>query len=818
MRTLFQDLRYGARVLRANPAFTLVAAITLALAIGVNTTVFSWIDSFLLNPLPGSSDGSRLVAIESVEPGGEGHNISYPDYRDYRDNLKLVSGLALTFQPNLFSLGEGEHARTAWGELVTGNYFDVLGVKPLAGRLFLPNEQDDSLGAHPVAVISERLWRSYFRSDPKAIGSTVRVNRSVLTVVGVAPAEFCGITRGLVFDMWVPLTMGPQLNAFSEGMLENRRARPFQTIARLKPGVTVAKARSELVALAARLAKTYPASDEGFSATVVAEQDAHAGAQSLLRAPLKILLAMGFVVLLIACANVANLLLARSVARRKEFSIRVALGAGRGRLARQLLTESLLLAGLGAVAGIPLAMWFAQALSLLAPRMIGLPVHVRELSLNPTILGFTVLVCVAAAVVSGLSPALDAMRSDVSETLKEGGRGGSPGARSNRLRGLLVASEVALAAVALVGSGLFIESFYQAQAINPGFDARNVLVSRFYLSTSGYSDEQRRQFRQRLTAQLASAPGILDVSFADVIPLGFGRPPGSDVQVDGYVPRPGEDPSVSRTLVGPGYFHLLHMPILSGRGFTSADGAETAPVIVVNQSFARRFFAGRDPVGRRARVMGEWRTVVGVVADGKYYSLTEAHRPYFYAPITQAAAPADIVFFLRTTGDPSAAVPILRREAAAIDAGASAFDAMPLADYIEGPLFPQKVAAAFLSVLGGLSLLLAAVGLYSVMSYAVGQRTQEIGIRMAMGAQPGSVLGMVLRQGMLLTAVGLAAGIVAAFALSRVVAGMLVNVSATDPPIFAGAALFLALPALLACILPARRALKVNPIDALRCQ
>jgi predicted permease len=817
MRTLWQDLRYGFRLLLSSPGFTAVAVLTLALGIAANTTVFSWIDSVLLRPLPGTGDGNRLAAVEEIEPDREGHNISYADSRDFRDNLKLVSGLAVSEQPNPFSLGEGEHAQRVWGELVSGNYFAVLEVKPLLGRFFSPEEWGDQAGAYPVAVIGERLWRGRFRADPGVVGRTVRVNRHELTIAGVAPAAFHGITRGLAFDMWVPATMAPQLGLLADRELHDRTSRSFQGIARLKPGATVEQARAEIVAFSRQLATAYPSTNEGFSATLMPERESHAGAQSLLRAPLKLLMAMCSLVLLIACVNVANLLLARSAARQKELSIRTALGASRGRLVRQLLTESLLLAGMGALAGTTLSAWMQQGLSYLAPTSIGLPVSVG-IPMHREVLVFSILVAVAAALLSGISPALHAIRSDMNENLKEGGRGATAGAHTSRLRSVFVVSEIALALVALAGAGLFVRSFRNARAIDPGLDARNVLVSQFHLSSNGYDAEQRRQFCVRLRERLKQAPGIVEVSFADRIPLGFGLGPGSELQIEGYVPGQSEDMKVPRDLIAPGYFRVLRIPLREGRDFTERDGRDAEPVLIVNESFARRFLAGRNPVGHKVRVWGKWATVVGLARDSKYYSLAETPRPYFFAPFEQRETNRQVDFYVRTAGNPGDALRTLRREAAAIDPEAGAFDAMPLSEFIEAPLFPQRMAASLLSVLGALSLLLAAVGLYGVMAYAVSQRVNEIGIRMALGAQPRDVLGMVVRQGLIMTAAGLAIGIAAALAAARLVAGMLVNVSASDPLIFAAAALFLGLVALAASYLPACRATKVDAMTALRCQ
>jgi len=806
MRSLSQDLRYGIRILRGSFGFTFVAVLTLALAIGANTAVFSWLDTILMRPLPGVEASVPLVILESLEPNGEGHNISYADYRDYRDSLKL-SQVALHLIPNALSLGEGEHTRRVWGELVTGNFFDLLGIKPMAGRFFNMEERGDKYGAYPVAVISERLWRDYFNANPAIIGKTVRVNQNQLTVIGIAPAAFFGGMRGLLFDIWIPLTMGPQLNIVEASYLNGRRPRMHNGLARLNPGVTIEQARAEITAVASRLAAAYPDSNRGYSATLYTESESHAGVRSLLSGPLRILMAMCLVVLLIACVNVANLLLARATVRQKEFSIRLALGAGRGRLARQLLTESLLIAAIGALFGIPLALWMQQSLGYLAPASSGFPIGL-DIQMNPAALVFTLVLCVAAALFSGLSPALHAVRHDVNESLKEGGRSGTAAAKSHRLRGLFVISEVALALVAIVGAGLFIRSFTAARAINPGFDSSNVLVARCYVSTAGYSGDQRKQFALDLRNRLATAPGVVAASDADTIPLGFGLGAGTEVQVEGYVPDQNENMTFGRTLVGPGYFSLLRMPLLDGRDFTAQDDAAAPPVIIVNEAFARRFFAGANPVGRRVRALGRWSTVVGLVKDTKYYTLVEPRRPYLFAPLQQGAGNLSIAMFVRTAGDSAAVIPILRRESSV------AIDVTPLSEYIAAPLFPYKTAASLLSVLGLIALILAAVGLYSVMAYAVTERTREIGIRMALGAHTRDILTMVLRKGMALTGAGLLIGLAAALGGARLIAGMLTNISTSDPVIFTAAALFLAAVALLASLLPAVRAACIEPMKA----
>ena len=814
--TLVRDLRFGFRVSLRSPALTAVAVLTLAIGIAANTTVFSWIDGVLLRPIPGVADGQELVAFETLTPNGQSITTSYPDYRDYRDHLRLIAGLAVA-QPRAFSVGEEDHAERISGELVSGNYFAVLGARPVAGRVFSPDEYGDKQGGYPVAVIGYGLWQRRFNRDPAVLGQTIRVNRQQLTIIGVAPPEFRGTIPGLAFEMWVPAMMGPQLNLMPDWMLRDRQTRNFVAVARLKPGITIERARAEITALARELARTEADTNRGISATLLPIWKGHFGAQSVLLAPLEILMAVCGVVLLIVCANVANLLLARSAARQKEFSLRLALGAGRGTLIRQILSESLVLAVAGAVLGVPLTMWMAQSLGYLVPPGT-LPVAL-EVRLNGDIFAFTVLLCLVACVVSGLAPAWSTTRTGLNEVLKEGGRTGGAGSRSRRMGGLLVIAEVALALVAIIGAGLFARSFQVASRINPGFDPHNVLVTHLSLSTAGYSVPQRKEFCRRLRERLESQPGVAGATYADMVPLGFDSGPWEDLRIQGYVPGAAENMKIYRNVVAPGYFDLLRIGLVEGRDFTEQDDEKSQPVMIVNETFAQRFLTGRNPIGHQVHGWGQWFTVVGVVKDSKYHTPNEAPLPYFYVPFRQIyRADLAIAFYLRTNGGSSQALVMMRRELRSMDPNVGMFDAMPLSEFIEASLFPQKVAAMLLAVLGAIALVLAAAGLYSVIAYTISQRTQEIGIRMALGARPGDVLALVVLQGMGLTLAGLAAGVAVALAITRLASGLLVNVSATDPLIFAGATLFLALVALAAVCVPALRATRTDPNAALRWQ
>ncbi|MCX6630226.1 MAG: ABC transporter permease [Candidatus Solibacter sp.] len=817
LRNLLQDVRFGFRVLSGSPGFAAVAVLTLGLGIASTTTVFSWIDAVILHPYPGTSHPRELAALEMVTPGAPngGTAISWLDYRDYRDHLKGLAGLAVRRQC-AFTLGDGQTPQLAWGELVSGNYFEVMGVKPQLGRVFTREESGDSVGAYPVVVISGRLWRRYFHSDPRIVGKTVRVNRHALTIVGVVPAEFRGASPIMQFDFWVPVTMGPTLGLLSEPTFRERGSRGMlSAICRRRAGVGTEQARAEAMALAASLAAAHPKTNRGVGATILPTWEEHNGINGTLRGPLTILLGFSFVVLLIVCANVANLLLARSVGRQREFAIRCALGAGRIRVAFQVLTETLVLAAAGAGVGILMLLWMQGSLLAITPS-VGFPISVAY-AVSGRILGFTALACVTAALISGTAPALFVFRSNLNEVLKEGSRSDTGGAASRRTRNLLAIGEVALATVALVGAGLFMRSFHNVSAIHPGFEAGKVLFGRFFIESTGYRGEQVEQFALRLKQRMLAAPGVETVSYSDFVPLSSTAGPYHSVRVEGYTPAQGEATNVNRALVAPGYFATMRIPLLEGRDFTARDERTGEAVMIVNQAFAKRFFHGQNPVGRKVGAAGKECTVVGMARDSKYFSPEDAPSPYFYLPFQQFYnASAELYFLVRTAGEPAQSIPLMRRAVTETDPNAAAFHPVPLAEYTQVATFGQKVAANLMAALGLMCLMLAAIGLYSVMSYTVSQRIGEIGIRMAMGARPRNVIAMVVGQGMGLALAGMAVGTVAAFFTTRLVASMLFRVDAADPATFVVAGLFLGVVALIATWLPAFRATRIDPMSALR--
>lgn len=816
MATLIYDLRHALRVLRTNPGFAVVAILTIAIGIAANTTVFSWMRSMLLNPLPGASQPGNIVVIENRAPDGEPITSSYLDFRDFRDHLKLVNYVTAKGS-TVFSVGDAPNTSQVWGEGVSGAYFDMLGVQPEAGRFFSEAERDDAQNAHPVVVISHSYCANHFRSARAAVGATLRVNRTPFTIIGVAPEGFHGTRSGLDYEIWPLLTMYGQLTHTGTWMLNDRNTRNFVMLARLAPGVTMDQARGEVQALANQMAIADADSNQGISATVLPVWQSHFNPQAILLTPITILMGASGVVLLIVCANLGNLLLARATGRLKEFSIRLALGANPQRLVRQLLTESLLVAILGAAGGLMLAMWLGGALRWLIPAVA------RPAMLTPPLDGqvfaFTALLAVLVAALAGLAPGLHAARANVNEMLKDTGRGGTTGTHSRRLRTVMVVSEVALAVVALVGAGLFLKSFETARSIDPGFVPDGVALARFDFSTTGYTAVQTDAFCRRLRERLDAQPGVTAVSYDDSVPLGFSGGNWETLEVEGYVPGPNENMKIYRDLVSPGFFDSMKIPLLEGRDFDLRDDATSQEVMIVNQEFVRRFFANRSVVGRRVHGWGKWFTIIGVVRDSKYHRLTESPQPYFYIPIRQIFRPEyGLTFHVRTSGSVNEAIAAMRREAAATDPGLTIFEAEPMTEYVAASLFGAKVAASLLSVLSGVGLLLAAIGLYSVMAYSVAQRMTEIGIRITLGAAPREVVRMILWQGLAFALAGFAVGAVIAAGLARVVASALAAVSPADLEVYAIAAVFTLVIAVASSALPAWRAVHIDPIATLRQQ
>jgi len=811
MHALIQDIRYGFRMLTKNPGFTAIAVLTLALGIGGNATVFSWIRAALLNPLPGVSDPDRIVAAETVMPDGEYHTSSYPDYRDYRDRTRVFSGLIGCELVSVeMSLRDEEPAERVWGLLTTENYFDVLAVHAAMGRTF-HSQPNQGLNSDPYIVLSEGLWARRFGSDPNVVGRTVHLNSHPFTVIGIAPREFRGTIVGVSAEYWVPMMMQPQV--LPGESLEERWPTFVHILGRLKPGVTIPQAQAELSTLAADFQEEFPQAEKGVKIYVAPVWKVHYGVQDFLRSVLGFLMIVAAFVLLIACVNVANLLLARATSREKEIAIRGALGAGRGRLIRQLLVESLLLAAAGGAGGILLAAWGAKLLIAFLPPLhlpIGLPVGV-----DYSVLAFTLLLSMATGILFGLVPAWRGSQIDLNQSLKESGRASGSSAGSHRLRDLLVVSEIVLATVLLVGAGLLVHSLHNEEAKGPGFNPNQVTLAAFDLRSNGYSREEAALYFDRLLERVRAVPGVESASHETFAPLWFTGRRYSSVEIEGYTPRPGEDMGIDLNVVGPAYFRTMQIPLVAGRDFEEHDRADAPAVVIINHTMARRFWPGQDATGHRLRVRGLWCTVAGVARDIKYHRMNEEAQSFLYLPALQDAQ-TDTNLIVRSTMPTSAVVSAVRAAAQSLDSKVQPLETDDLNGLLHAALFADRTATTVASVLGILGVFLAALGIYGVLSYSVSQRVREIGIRMALGAQRGDVLQLVVGHGLRLALLGAGVGAVAALATTRWMRSLLFGVSPTDPVTFACVVAVVTAVALLAAYIPARRALQVDPMVALR--
>jgi predicted permease len=640
------------------------------------------------------------------------------------------------------------------------------------------------------------------------------MNRHLYTIIGVAPDGFYGSMPGLAFQMWPLATMHSQLNATGDWMLQDRKARLFRVLARPKPGVTYEQALAEVQAFGHRMAEADADTNQGMGLNLLPMWKSHYGIQEAMLGPLTILMATAVMLLLIVCANVANLLLTRATSRQKEFSVRLALGAGRARLIRQVLTESFLFTLIATLLGLFLAYQLTGGLQYLFPAE-GRSWLSRP-PMDPGVLLFTLALTLCIAILAGIAPALHSAKENVNETLKEGGRTGTS-RHLQGLRNVLVVSEMALAVVALIGAGLFVKSFRMARAIHPGFEAKGVAIAQFHMFSAGYDWQQADSFCQRLREQLEREPGVTAVSYADYVPLSLGGDSWEDLQIEGYVPGTSENMKIYRSLVAPGYFQTMKIPLLEGRDFTLQDDRDHDPVMIVNNEFVRRFLRNQYAIGAKVQGWGRWFRIIGVAQDSKIMRPTEDARPFFYVPIRQIYRPEmTYTFFVRTSGSMNDALTSLRRDAHAVDAVSAPLNLTTLQEFILQSLFSIKIAADLLTILAGTAIFLTAIGLYSVMAYSVARRTNEIGIRMSLGARATDILGMVVGQGLLLGFAGLSAGAVVAVTLAPLLRSSLVSVSPADPAVYAAAAGFALVIVIAATAIPARRAMRVDPMVALR--
>jgi predicted permease len=809
IQDFFQDLRYGLRQLRRSPGFSLLATLCLTLGIGANATVFSWVEGLLFRPYPLVGHQERLVALTGTTPDSENPETSWPDLLDIQSHCTLIDSV-IASKITGATLSIGDHAEVATGSIVSANYFDAIGVRPIMGRGFEPGE-DSGRNAHPVAVISYQLWKERFNGDPQIIGKRQRFNNVVFTVVGVAPELFYGTFVGRAMNFWVPASME---EAFEGGgyKLDDRGARWVEGYVRLKAGVTRQQAQQEISAVASRLEAVYPATNRGHGLKLWPLWQTPFNHARTLRPTLEIMLAVAAFLFLIACANVSNLLLVRSLARRQEMTVRLAIGAGRGRLLKQLLTEGQLLSTFGAAGGMLVAYWCGHALGLLLPA--GNAMYLPG-EMDWRVLALSAGVCLIATLTVGLVPAFQARNVDLASALRADSAGVVGARGAAWVRSSLVVLQVCLSFVLLVGAGLLMESLHKVRTTSPGFSTSSVLDTSLPLVAAGYDAPRAKVFQDQLMDRVRSLPRVESAAYGRVTPLGYVPFSETPIVVDGYIPSPGEQPTVEYNEVSPAYFPTLGIPIVSGREFTRADDENTPSVAIVNKTMAARYWPGRDPVGQRLQAKGKSVQVVGVAADSKYESMDESPRPFFYVPLRQDFV-REPELYIRSVQPPETIVAALTREVRALDANLALYETITLQEQVDRSTSPQVVAVTLVGLLGGLALLLASVGLYGLMSYSVSQSGRELGLRMALGADAFNVLRMVISRGLVLTTAGVLVGVATAFGLTRLLGSYLYNVSPRDPLAFGSAFAVMMITAIAACLLPAWRATRTDPARALR--
>jgi predicted permease len=812
MQILVQDLRYGIRLLRKQPAFTATAILMLALGIGANATVFSWINAVLLDPVPGAARSHELVQLSYLYRGSPMTSFSYPDFRDM-PSLRSFSGVVARDDLAVGIVIDKE-AERGWAEIVSGNYFDVLGVRAWRGRTLQP--ADDQPGAPSVAVISHEYWVSRFGASDGVIGRSIIVNAHPFTIVGVAEPRFGGGATGLRFDMWVPV--GTQSNVMAGGnRLAARGSRWLMVVGRLNDGVTIEQARAELASFVANLNTTYPGYTET-TGTLFRLNESPEGGVSVLRPVLLVLMTVASIVLLIACANLAGLLLARASARQREMAIRLSVGAGRSRLVQQLLIEASLLALVGTAAALFALRWTAGLLAGFAPPS-ELPIRIN-VPVDARVVAFTALLAFATLILFALIPALQATLADMSGSLRDAGSAGR-GVTRHRLRRGLVAAQVALSTILLVGAGLCIRSIAIAQQMTPGFDPNGVVVGWIDLMTANYNADQQRGFYTRVLDRVRTVPGVESVTLGRRIPLGFTGLGGSSITVEGHTPQNDDPRFVNISWVGPDYARTMQISLNAGRDFTPDDITGAPRVAIVTEAMAKVYWPNGDPIGGRF-VFGQpkpgaenWITVVGVAKNIKQRSMTERPQIVVWIPVLQNTQP-NMILHARAAGSPSALAGELPRIVREIDPNVTFYNVSLLSDHIKAATFQQRLAANLLVVFGGLALLLAAVGSYGVLAYLVGQRRREIGIRLAIGATRGSVFKLIVASGAKVVAAGAVIGLVLSVGAGFGLRGLLIGVQPTDPITYAVVTMLLLLVAFLACAIPARRAAVLDPALTLR--
>ena len=812
MQTFFQDLRFGFRMLLRSPGFSILALLCLTLGIGTNAAVLSWIEGILIRPYPLVPHQDRMFALIGTTRGLPGHNgLSYPDFVDFEKNSTLFESFIIDRITGT-TLSVGDRAERAAVGIVSANYFDALGVKPILGRGFRP-EEGTGRNAHPVTVISYRTWKDRYNFDPTVVGRTQFLNGVQHTIIGVAPERFHGTFIGYSFSFWVPTSMQETFDTTGY-KLEDRGARWIEGYAILKPGVSRQQAQAELNSISQRLEKDFPDTDRGHENQLVPLWKTPFNGAGNMTSTLAITMAVVFLVLLIACANVSNLLLARSLLRRHEMTMRLALGAGRGRLVRQLVTEGLLLSLIAAIGGVAVAYWCRNALVLAFPPALPGMVIDYPGQIDWRVLAVSAGICMASTLLFALVPAIRASDVDLSNALKAEAGGVLGGSSRSRLRSALVLVQVSLSFILLAGTGLLLQSLIKMRNASPGFNT-NVVNSVVDLFSAGYKLDAARIFHTQLLDRVRTLPGVESAALTRVIPFSYNVFSSAPIEVDGYQPPPNEQPTVEYIEITEDYFKTLGIPIVSGREFMRTDDDNAPPLAIINETMAAKYWPGKDPVGQRLKAKDRWLQIVGIAKNSNYHTKTETPVPLFYVPLRQSFRVQNTLL-IRTPETPGAMMKALAREVQSLDPNLAPLITERLQDQIDEISYSQRLAVTLVALFGGMALFLSAIGLYAVVSYTVSQGTRELGLRMALGAGTKDLMRLVMSRGLLLTASGVAIGVLAAIMLTHLMGNMLYKVSPRDPLAFGSALAVITIASLAACFFPAWRATRIDPTQALR--
>ena len=811
---LLHDIRFGARMLWRSPGFSILAILCLTLGIGTNAAVFGWIEGILFHPYPLIAHQDRMFALTGTAVGVSEHTaLSYPDFIDLQKNCTLFDSFIVDRIMGT-TLSIGDRAERAAGGIVSANYFDAIGVKPILGRGFTPDE-GTGRKAHPVTVISYQTWKDRYKGDPNIIGRTQYLNGVQHTIIGVAPEKFYGTFIGYAFNFWVPTSMQETFEPGDKGyILDDRGARWIEGYAFLKPGVSVSQAQAEISAVAKRLETEYPETNRGRGVQLIPHWRTPFNAAGNLYPMLGIVLGVVVFVLLISCANVSNLLLVRSLLRRHEMTVRVALGAGRSRLLKQLVTEGLILSVIATAGGIAVAQWCRNALVLAFPSPAPGITMSYPGQIDWRVLALSAGVCILATLLFALVPAFQTSKVDLTGALKTETTGVVGGQARSRLRSTLVLVQISLSFVLLAGAGLLLHSLKKIENASPGFPTRGLAIGVVDLRSAGYDAAHARIFNDQLLDRVRTMPGVDSAAYARVMPFSYNPYSSAPIEVDGYQPAPNEQPTAEFDEVGEGYFATLGVPIISGREFVRADDENAPRVAIVNEVMAAKYWPGKDAVGQRLKVKDQWMEIVGVAKLVNYQTKLEKPKLLFYVPRRQNYTVSGGLL-IRTNQSPEALRTALTRDVHALDSNLAPL-VFSMQDQVAEMSYTQRLAVTLLAIFGGIALFLAAIGVYAVMSYSVSQSTRELGLRMALGANISDVLRLVMSRGLILTTGGIAIGIVAALSLTRLMTTQLYKVSARDPIAFSLAFVIMAIVALIASFLPAWRATRIDPVRALR--